>query len=426
MPKRAKELSAIEVKRLQHPNPESGQKVRFPVGGVNGLYLQFSPNSARSWLYRYSFQGRRKSLGLGPYPDVQLAIARDRARSMQQLVWKGVDPHQDRAALRRSVMTFAAALAQFEAAKLTEINSDKHRKQWVTSLERHANPMIGTLPVSQIEITDILRVLEPIWTTKTSTAKKVRHRLEAVLAWATVAGHRKGDNPARWKGNLDAILPKPSAVSKVVPHPAVSLDDAADWFADVRSRTGTATRALEFLAITAARSGEVRGMVWSEIDKAKALWTIPADRMKTGAEHRVPLTDDAMALLDDLPRMRGSDFVFPAAQGGALSDMSISACMKRIHEARAKARGVGYVDRQSSRPAVPHGLRSLFRDWAAERTDYSRDMAEIALAHTVGSDVERAYRRSDMLDKRRQMMAAYGRFLLGETSAIVVKLEMGQ
>jgi len=180
-----------------------------------------------------------------------------------------------------------------------------------------------------------------------------------------------------------------------------------------------ATRALEFMAMTAARSGEVRGATWAEIDLEAGLWTVPAERMKAGREHRVPLTAEAVALLRALPRLEGSAFVFPAARGGALSDMALSACMRRINEAREG----GYLDRRSGRPAVPHGLRSTFRDWTAERTDYPRDMAEIALAHVVGSDVERAYRRGDMIDRRRQMMAAWARFLRGHVGAKVVKME---
>jgi integrase len=263
------------------------------------------------------------------------------------------------------------------------------------------------MPVADIRVDDVKRVLEPIWNTKTETATRLRGRIEAVLAWATVHGHRTGDNPARWKGNLDASLPKPKKGSKVKNHPALTLDDAPAWFADLRKREGFATRALEFVALTAARSGEVRGATWDEIDLEAGVWTVPAERMKAEKEHRVPLTEAAKALLEGMDRMGDSPFIFPAARGGALSDMALSACMKRINEAREG----GYLDARSKRPAVPHGLRSTFRDWAAERTEYPAEMAEMALAHQVGSAVERAYRRSDMMDKRRQMMEDWAGFL---------------
>jgi len=305
-------------------------------------------------------------------------------------------------------MTFARAMEKYLAGKLAEFDNEKHRKQWRATLDNYAVPELGSMIVSEISVQDIQRVLEPIWLTKTETASRLRGRLEAVLAWATVSGHRSGENPARWRGNLDSVLPKPSRVAKVAHHPALSMADAPNWFADVRSRNGMATRALEFMAMTAARSGEVRGALWQEIDLDAGLWIIPADRMKAGKEHRVPLTGPAIDLIKALDRFGDSPYVFPAVRGGQLSDAALSACMKRIQEAAS----AGYVDTRSGRPAVPHGLRSTFRDWAAEKTEFPRDMAEIALAHTVGSDVERAYRRGDMLEKRREMMQVWSEFLL--------------
>jgi integrase len=266
------------------------------------------------------------------------------------------------------------------------------------------------MEVDAIEVRDVLRALQPIWTEKTETASRLRGRIENVLSWATVAGHRSGDNPARWRGNLSELLPKPTKVAKVTHHPTLALTDAAAWMADLRKRDGIATRALEFVALTAARSGEVRGATWDEIDLEARLWTIPANRMKAGKEHRVPLTDEAVQLLKALPRFVDSPYAFPAARGGMLSDMGLSACMRRISEAKPGA----YLDPRSKRPAVPHGLRSTFRDWAAER-GFDRDMAEVALAHTVGSDVERAYRRGDMLERRRAMMAEWASFLDGKS-----------
>lgn len=417
MPKMAKELSALEVRRLSHPGGK--RNVTFAVGGVAGLHLQITPTGARSWILRAMVAGKRTSMGLGSFPSVTLAQARERAREARDLIWQGIDPLEDRRARRaslalsrRKAMSFAEAVDQALAAKLVAFRSEKHRKQWRATLDTYAAPEIGALPVGDITVQDVLRVIAPIWETKTETASRLRGRIEAVLAWATVHGHREGDNPARWKGNLDALLPKPSAVAKTTHHPALALSEAAEWFADLQSRSGFATRALEFMALTATRSGEVRGAKWSEIDGD--LWTIPAERMKARKEHRVPLTPEALDMLRDVPRLMGEDHIFPAVKGGALSNMALSACMKRMAEA-APGR---YLDAQSGRPAVPHGLRSTFRDWCAER-GVERDMAEIALAHTVGSEVERAYRRSDMLDRRRALMAAWGRFLRGEAGQVV-------
>jgi len=424
MPKKAQELGPLQVKRLTHPGGKGN--VTFAVGGVDGLQLQITPTGARSWVLRLVVAGTRRNIGLGSYPTVSLAQAREAARETRELVRQGIDPVAHKRAARASLaaqhargLTFAKAMEKYLAVKLAEFDNDKHRKQWRASLDAYAVPVLGPMLVDQITVQDVRRALAPIWTDKTETASRLRGRIEAVLAWATVNGHRDGDNPARWRGNLDAILPKPSKVAKADHWPALRLEDAPDWFADLRGRDGIATRALEFLAMTATRSGEVRGATWAEIDLEAKLWTIPAERMKAKREHRVPLTAEAVVLLKGLPRMQGSAFVFPAARGGELSDMALSACMRRINEARKD----GYLDRRSGRPAVPHGLRSTFRDWAAERTDYPRDMAEIALAHTVGSEVERAYRRGDMIEKRRQMMAAWGRFLRGQTAEKVVRME---
>ncbi|WP_397544214.1 phage integrase central domain-containing protein [Roseovarius salis] len=405
-------MSAVEVRKIAHPGTGGNRNVA--VGGVDGLLLQVTPTGARSWLLRATVKGKRRQIGLGSYPDVTLAQARERARGVKDIIWQGIDPLAEK---RR--LTFAQAMEKTLEARTAEFRNEKHKKQWRSTLDTYAVPVLGDMTVSDIGVSDVLRVLEPIWSTKTETASRLRGRIEAVLSWATVGGHRTGDNPARWRGNLDAVLPKPGKVAKVKHNPALSLADAADWFTDLRKRDGMATRALEFVALTAARSGEVRGATWAEIDLDAGVWIIPAERMKAGKEHRVPLTQEAVALLNALPRMKGSDYVFPAARGGALSDMALSACMKRINEARDG----GYLDPRSGRPAVPHGLRSTFRDWAAERTEFERDMAEIALAHNVGSTVERAYRRGDMIEKRRQMMAAWARFLKGEAGAKVVKME---
>lgn len=423
MPRVAKELSALEVKRLKHPGGVT-RPVSFTVGGVAGLLLQVTANGGRTWVLRTHVGGKRREIGLGG-ASITLAGARERARDTLEQIRQGIDPVEDRkakyaalATAQRRGLTFADALDRYCVARMEEFGSERHRQIWRSSVEMYAIPEIGEMLVSDIDRQDVLRVLSPIWTTKTETARRLRGRMENILSWATVNGHRSGDNPATWKGNLKEDLPKPEKLAKRGHHPAVSLDDAAAWMTDVRSRSGVGTRALEFAVLCASRSAEVRGATWDEIDLDKGLWVIPAERMKMDREHRVPLTADAVALLKALPRLENNPLVFPAARGGMLSDAAISATMKRIHEAKVKEDGIGYVDAHSKRPAVPHGTaRSMFRDWGAERTAYPREMLEIALAHQVGDETERAYRRGDMIEKRRAMMAAWADFLTGKKQA---------
>lgn len=416
MPRLAKELGPLDVKRLTHPG--SGKNATFAVGGVAGLMLQITPTGGRTWLLRVAVGDKRREIGLGPYPEVTLAQAREKAREAKEAIRDGKDPVEERKAARAALvaaqrrgLTFSTAIERCLASKLDAFRNEKHKAQWRATLTTYAEPQLGDMLVSQITTQDVLRVLEPIWATKTETASRLRGRIEAVLSWATVAGHRTGDNPARWAGNLKELLPAASKVAKEENHPALMLDDAAAWFAALREREGMGARALEFLALCAARSGEVRGAVWSEIDLDKGIWTVPAARMKMDREHRVPLSPAAIALLRALPRMQGSDLVFPAPRGGMLSDMTVSATMKRIHQAELDAGRAGFVDRVSKRPAVPHGLRSTFRDWVAERTNFPGEMAEVALAHRISNAVEAAYRRGDMMEKRRRMMAAWEAFL---------------
>jgi integrase len=416
MPKVARELSALEVRKLEHPG--TGSNATFAAGGVSGLMLQITPNGGRTWLLRVTVGAKRREIGLGGFPDVTLAQARDRAREAKDKIRSGVDPVEERkaakaalAAAQRRGLTFAEAMDRYLAAKLDAFKNAKHRQQWRNTLESYALPELGPMLVQEITVQDMLRVLEPIWQSKTETASRLRGRVESVLSWATVAGHRSGDNPARWAGNLKELLPAASKVGKQDRQPALQIDDAPRWFAALRARDGIGSRALEFAALTACRSQEVRGAAWDEIDLDQEMWIVPALRMKMDREHRVPLSDEVLALLKALPRFDGTPLVFPARRGGELSDMTLSATMKRLHEAEvADGRG-GFLDRVSKRPAVPHGLRSTFRDWAAERTNFPGDLAEVALAHKVGNAVEAAYRRGDMIDKRRTMMAAWADFL---------------
>ncbi len=393
MPKLASEMTAVEVKRLYR------QGLHF-VGGVPGLALQVLPTGGRTWVLRAVIGTRRRDMGLGGYPEVPLAEARQKGREVREKIRQGIDPIAElqaaRSALRASLaaaLTFKQCSEKYIAAHGEAWRNAKHAKQWEATLAQYAYPVIGELHVRDVALAHVLQILEPIWTTKTETASRLRGRIENVLDWAKGRGYRAGDNPAAWKGNLDAQLPRPQRVKRVVHYPAVAIDEMGDFIAELRQRDGSGARALEFAILTAARSGEVRGMEWSEVDLITGIWTVPAGRMKASREHRVPLSKQAKALLENLPRFEGNELVFPAPRGGKLSDMSLSAVMRRLE-----------------RTEVPHGFRSTFRDWAAERTHYPSDMAEMALAHTISDKVEAAYRRGDMMEKRRRMMQEWADF----------------
>lgn len=407
MPKKAKPLSAVEVSKLDTPGLHA-------VGGVAGLRLRVLPTGAKTWVLRTLIAGKRREMGLGGYPTVGLSDARTKAREALDEVRAGVDPIAKRQsqwsallASRGAEMTFDQCVEKFIEAKGGEWKNPKHRQQWQNTLTTYASPTIGKLQVRDVDLPLITKILEAIWNTKTETASRVRGRIEAVLDWATVRGYRRGENPARWKGHLDKVLSKPSKVAKVEHHAVLPFDGVGGFMVELRKQRGVAARALEFAILTAARSGEVRGATWSEIDLQGNTWTIPASRMKAGKEHRVPLSDEAVTLLRTLPRHEGNDLVFAAPRGGVLSDMTLTAVMRRMK-----------VD------AVPHGFRSTFRDWAAERTSYPQHVAEMALAHAIGDKVEAAYRRGDLFEKRRRMMVDWAKHCgtPHQTSADVVPI----
>lgn len=391
MPKKPKELAAVQVGKLPIG--------LHAAGGATGLYLRVAPTGARNWILRATIGNRRRDMGLGGWPDVSLTEARDRARQARRKIEEGTDPIEARKANRdtlRATPTFKECAKRTIEAKRPEWKSAKHADQWTNTLETYANPVIGNMPVDLVELRHVVEILTPLWTEKTETATRLRTRIEAVLAWASVSGFRSGDNPARWRGNLDAVLPKPSKVAKVKHHRAMPFDAVPAFMAALRLREGLSARALEFLILTATRSGEVRGATWDEFDLKAHTWTIPAERMKAGKEHRVPLSARALAIVKSMPRIAGADYVFPAARGGMLSDMAMTELMKGM-----KA------------DAVPHGFRSTFRDWTAERTAYPRDVAEMALAHTIPDKVEAAYRRGDLFEKRTKMMTDWAKFAAG-------------
>lgn len=407
MPKIAKELGALAVQRLTAPG------LHF-VGGVQGLALHTTHTGARSWLLRAMVHGRRREMGLGSYPDTTLAAARGKARAARELIGRHIDPIAEKNTLRavaEVAQTFEQCAHAYMTAHESTWKNAKHGQQWRNTLEQYAYPVMGRLPVCDVDKRHVLAALRPIWTTKNETASRLRGRIELVLSYAMQAGYRpEGLNPARWRGGLDKLLPAPGKVVKVEHHAALPAGEMAAFVQRLRAVGGMGARALEFVILTAARSGEARGATWSEIDRKAKVWTIPASRMKAGKEHRVPLSDAALALLDvaeDMPRFAESDLVFPAPRGAMLSDMTLAAVMRRMEV-----------------PAVPHGFRSTFRDWAAERTDHPRDVAEMALAHAIGNKVEAAYRRGDLFDKRRQMMSEWATFITTPQRGVVPREQL--
>lgn len=398
----AKELGPLAVSRLTKPGLHA-------VGGVSGLYLQVLPArlengkevpGGRSWVLRATVGGKRRDMGLGGFPSVTLAGARERARLARDRIDKGEDPIEVRKAAKLALragdaktITFEEAAKAYMAAHESSWRNAKHREQWRNTLKGLAYPKIGKLGVGDIQVAHVLSVLEPIWRERTETASRLRGRLELVLDWATARGHREGLNPARWRGHLDKMLPNPTKLKPGGHMAALPVAELGAFMTRLRDVGGQGARALEFLILTAARSGEVRGTTWSEIDLKEKVWTVPAGRMKGGREHRVPLSPAAVTLLEALPRIAGTDLVFPSARGQSLSDRTLLAALRRMG-----------ID------VTAHGFRSTFRDWCGEYTNFPREVAEAALAHAVGDATEQAYRRADALTKRRKLMDAWAGF----------------
>ena len=409
MARKAKELGALEVSRLTKPG-------LFFVGGVAGLALQVTERGARTWILRIMIGGKRRDMGLGGYPDVTLASARERARVMREKVDSGVDPILEReqqrstlAAAVASAMTFKEAAEKYVAAHEAGWKNAKHAEQWINTLTTYAFPIIGRISVSDIEMAHVMRVIEPIWTTKTETASRVRGRIESVLGWATVRGYRKGDNPERWRGHLEHLLPARSDVKKVEHHPALDYRQIGEFMSELRKQTSIGARALEFLILTALRSGVVRGAIWQEIDWEAEAWIIPGDRMKAKKEHRVPLSKDAIHLLKELPWHDDTDLIFASSKKTILSDMTLTATIKRMDKNSVKAGGTGWKDRNGE-VVTAHGFRSTFRDWAGETTAYPREVIEHAMAHQLPDKAEAAYARGSLFNKRRRLMADWASF----------------
>ncbi|MAO92889.1 MAG: integrase [Rhodospirillaceae bacterium] len=368
----------------------------------NGLYLQVSKAGAKSWLFKFASGGKTREMGLGSLTTISLSDARRAAEQSRKLVYEGIDPIEARRATKAArdlstikVHTFQECADRLMRSKGDEWENLKHSKQWQSTLETYAYPVMGKLSVRDIDVGLVLEVLEPIWTTKPETASRVRGRIEAVLDWARARNWREGENPARWKGHLDKLLSKRKNRS-VQNLAALSYDKIGSFVGDLRGQDGISARGLEFLILTAARTGEVIGARWEEIDAANGIWTIPADRMKAGKEHRVPLSESAQAILNCMRSVRQSDFIFPGGRTSRpLSNMAFLTLLKRM----------------GRNEITVHGFRSTFRDWVAERTAYPSDVAEMALAHSIPSRVEAAYRRGDLFDKRRALMEEWERFI---------------
>jgi integrase len=354
-------------------------------------------------------KGKAREMGLGAVHTITLTEARDRATECRKLLMAGHDPIEVRNSAtaakllqEATALTFKQCAEEYIKTHKAGWKNAKHITQWENTLRDYAYPTIGDLPVDAVDTDLILKCLSPIWNKKTETATRVRGRIESILDWATAKKYRKGDNPGRWQGLLENLLAAPNKLANVKHHPALPYAQASSFMSALRLREGIAARAVEFAILTAARSGEVRGALWSEIDLDKALWEIPAERMKMEKEHRVPLSKAAVALLKDMPRI--GQLVFPGAKkDSALSDMSLTAVLRRMNEGSEQTKPNRWVDEKGSGITV-HGFRSTFRDWAAEISAYLPEVAEMALAHAVGDKVEAAYRRGDLFVKRREMM----------------------
>ena len=383
-----------------------------------GLYLQATQSAdgtiSRSWIFRFALKGRERHMGLGTLQMVSLAEARRAAADARKLKGQGIDPIEARnqsrasaAAANAKQMTFDEAATAYIAAHQSAWGNAKHAKQWSTTLAAYASPVFGKVGIRDVDTTLVLKVLEPMWNAKTETAYRVRGRIENVLDWAKARGYRDGENPARWRGHLDHILPARSDVRAFEHHSALPYDELPAFLARLREQRGVGPRALEFTILTAARAGETIGATMGEINRRDRAWIIPASRMKAGKEHRVPLSDRVLAIIDELGELRGdSEYLFPGIRG-RLSDTLMRNQLWRMNR----------------RDITVHGFRSTFKDWATERTTFPDEVSEMALAHAVGNRVHRAYMRSDLMDKRRELMDLWAKYCeRGQPTADVVDL----
>ena len=384
---RAKLTPAIVERKSKKPG-------LYADGG--GLCFRVREGAGAQWVYRYMLKGDARWMGLGPYPEISLATAREKAEDARRLKADGTDPINARKSALGASRTFRDCATAYIEAHKGGWRSDKHAAQWPNSLEAYAYPVLGDMPVSEISREHVLRVLDPIWKEKNETAGRVRGRIEAVLDWAKARGYRSGENPAAWKGNLASALPKRVTARKAQHHPALPYRDMPDFVAALDERKGTVAAALLFTILTAARTGEVIGAKWLEIGLDSGTWIVPPERTKTAREHRVALSSQAVALLRERQKLTGGQgYVFPSANGKEpLSNMAMLYLLSRMERS----------------DITVHGFRSTFRDWAEEQTAFGGSVAEAALGHLVGDKVEAAYRRGDLFEKRQRLMELWGTF----------------
>jgi integrase len=395
----SEKLTATQVQNKRKPG-------FYGDGGSLWLQVTKSPKGviSKSWLFRYKRQaiagGKARKMGLGPYPAISLAQAREKAREALRLILEGVDPIADRNARRIAAQleaartkTFRQCAAEYIKDQEASWKNEKHRKQWTNTLASYAYPNFGNFPVSEIDLPLVLKAIKPIWYERTETADRVRQRIEAVLDWATAHKFRTGDNPARWEGNLKNLLPAKDRLRKTKHLPALPYTELPDFMSTLRAQTGISARTLEFCILNATRTTETLRARWDEIDLENKVWTIPADRMKAGIEHRIPLSDRVVEILQGLPREPRNDFVFIGMRGKSLS-----------HDAMLK------VLRRMGGSTSVHGFRSTFRDWASETTSFPHEICEMALAHAIANKTEKAYRRGDLFEKRRRLMRDWAHY----------------
>ena len=404
MRRRINRLSALAVSRVR-------KRGMHPDGA--GLYLQVTAPGVKSWVYRFMLDGTARYMGLGPLPTVTLAAARLKASDARLLRGEGIDPIDARHAATAEArleaarsITFKDAAERYMEAHKAGWRSEKHAAQWHATLETFVYPVFGALAVQDVDVALVMKVLEPIWGTKPETASRIRGRIEAILDWASARGYRRGENPARWRGHMSNLLPRRSKVRRVEHHPALPYGEVGAFMVNLRRQEGAGAAALEFLILTACRAGEVIGARWGEFNIGGAVWTVPAERVKADRQYRVPLSPAALTIINAMEEVRttghGDGFVFPSGKRDRpLSDTALRAVLKRLRRS----------------DVTVHGFRSSFRDWAAEQTNYPREVAEMALGHTVGDRVEAAYRRSDLFEKRRRMMNEWARFCGSEAKA---------
>lgn len=394
MGKGIEKLTTLEVKKAS----AAGY-----YGDGGGLWLQVSSSGSKSWVFRFTSPqtGKTREMGLGSFRTFTLAEARSKARECRQIVADGHDPITQRQEERDQnkidtvfTKTFAACAEAYIESHQSGWKNSKHAAQWKSTIAKYAEPVIGTLAVSKVDTNLILRILEPIWTAKNETASRIRGRLESILDWATVRGYRSGDNPARWKGHLDTLLAAPSRVQKVTHHAALPYQNIGELMQELRKNSGIAALALQFLIFTACRSGEVRGATWAEIDLQNRVWTIPATRMKAGKEHRVPLSKAAVSVLAKVRKSDDCDLIFTSSRCGMLSDMTLTAVLRRMQK----------------NDITVHGFRSTFRDWAGETSAYPREVIEHALAHQLKDKAEAAYARGTLFSKRQNLMESWANY----------------